>query len=119
MAARAKEKDKDPTPARRPLIAVNTDLIVPRTGAAYARLNAGYIDAIMAAGALPVLLPPLRKETLADIDVLLDQCAGIVLTGGADMDPRRNGQQPTAAVTPMPARREDADRYLLAKVFER
>ena len=35
------------------------------------------------------------------------------------MDPRRNGQALTAAVNPMPPRREDADRYLLAKIFER
>jgi len=44
---------------------------------------------------------------------------GVILTGGADMDPRRNGQAMTAAVQPMPARREDADRHLLARIFER
>ena len=71
-------------------------------------LNVGYVDAIIAAGGLPLVLPPLRKENLADIDALLDQCTGIILTGGADMDPRRNGQALTAAVSPMPARRSDA-----------
>lgn len=119
MPPRAKEKDKDPTPVTRPLIAVNADLVAPKTGAAFAKLNLGYLDAIMGAGGLPVILPPLRKDNLADIDALLDQCAGIVLTGGGDMDPRRNGQPLTSAVNPMPARREDADRYLLAKIFER
>jgi putative glutamine amidotransferase len=123
MPARAKEakvKDKDPAaPAARPLIAVNADLATPKNGAPYAKLNLGYIDAIMAAGGLPLVLPPLRKENLADVDALLNQCVGIVLTGGADMDPRRNGQALTAAVTPMPTRREDADRALLARIFER
>ena len=121
MPPRTKEvKEKaPPLPAIRPLIAVNADLVVPKTGAAHTRLNIGYIDAIIAAGALPVVLPPLRKDNLADIDALLDQCVGIVLTGGADMDPRRNGQALTAAVSPMPARREDADRYLLEKIFDR
>lgn len=121
MPPRTKEvKEKEPvTPIGRPLIAVNADLVTPKNGTPFVKLNAGYIDAIVAAGGLPLVLPPLRKENLADIDVLLDQCAGIVLTGGADMDPRRNGQAPTAAVTPMPGRREDADRYLLAKIFER
>lgn len=107
-----------PASAPRPLIAVNTDFVAPKNGIPFAKLNVGYIDAIIAAGGLPLVLPPLRKENLADIDALLSQCAGIVLTGGADMDPRRNGQAPTAAVNPMPARREDADRYLLAKIFE-
>src|SRR5262245_49187623 len=118
MAARTKDKEVAPQPAR-PLIAVNADFIAPKGSTAHARLNAGYIDAIMTAGGLPLILPPLRKDNLADIDVLLDQTVGIVLTGGADMDPRRNGQALTSAVNPMPARREDADRYLLAKIFER
>src|SRR4051812_48720731 len=113
-----KEKDVAPAPPR-PLIAVNADLVTPKNGTAFAKLNLGYIDAIMGAGGLPVVLPPLRKDNLADIDALLDQCAGIVLTGGADMAPRPNGQATTAAVSPMPARREDADRYLLAKIFDR
>ena len=122
MPPRVKDvKHKEPiaaAPAPRPLIAVNTDFVAPKTGIPFAKLNVGYIDAIIAAGGLPLVLPPLRKENLADIDALLSQCAGIILTGGADMDPRRNGQAPTAAVNPMPARREDADRYLLAKIFE-
>jgi putative glutamine amidotransferase len=97
---------------------VNADFVAPKNGIAYARLNAGYVDAIMAAGGLPVILPPFRKDAVAEIDALLDQVAGVVLTGGADMDPRRNGQAMTAAVQPMPARREDADRFLLARIFE-
>ena len=121
MPPRTKDvKEKEPaTPAVRPLIAINADLVTPKNGTAYTKLNVGYLDAIITAGGLPLVLPPLRKENLADVDALLNQCAGIVLTGGADMDPRRNGQATTAAVNPMPARREDADRYLLAKIFER
>jgi putative glutamine amidotransferase len=114
----ASRKDSAP-PATRPLIGINTDYVAPKNAVPYLRLNAGYIDAILAGGGLPVLLPPLRKDNLAEIDALLDTVAGVVLTGGADMDPRRNGQAMTAAVTPMAVRREDADRYLLAKIFER
>ena len=115
MAAR---KEPTPPPAR-PLVGINTDFVAPKNTAPYVRLNAGYVDAILAAGALPVLIPPVRKDNLAEIDALLDSVVGVVLTGGADMDPRRNGQAMTAAVQPMPARREDADRYLLARVFDR
>jgi putative glutamine amidotransferase len=114
MAAR---KEPAPPPPR-PLIGVNADYVAPKNGIPYARLNAGYLDAILAAGGLPVILPPFRKDAVVEIDALLDQVAGVVLTGGADMDPRRNGQAITAAVQPMPVRREDADRYLLAKIFE-
>jgi putative glutamine amidotransferase len=106
-------------PPSRPLIGVNTDYVAPKNAPAYVRLNAGYIDAILAAGGLPILLPPVRKESILEFERLLDQLAGIVLTGGPDMDPRRNGQALTSAVNPMPARREDADRALLARIFER
>jgi len=115
MAARTKDPLPSPT---RPLVGINTDYLAPKNAAPYLRLNAGYVDAILAAGALPVLIPPVRKDNLADIDALLEMVVGVVLTGGADMDPRRNGQALTAAVQPMAARREDADRYLLAKIFE-
>ena len=111
---------KDPTPSStRPLIGINTDYLAPKNATPYARLNAGYIDAILAAGGLPLLIPPVRKDNLVEIDALLDLVAGIILTGGQDMDPRRNGQAMTAAVQPMAARREDADRHLLARIFER
>jgi putative glutamine amidotransferase len=115
MAAR---KEPAPPPAR-PLIGVNTEFVAPKNGIPYVRLNAGYVDAVLAAGGLPLILPPLRKDALAEIDALLDQVAGIILTGGPDMDPRRNGQAMTAAVQPMAPRREDADRYLLTRIFER
>jgi putative glutamine amidotransferase len=115
MAAR---KEAAPPPAR-PLIGINTDFHAPKNAAPYARLNAGYLDAVLAAGGLPVLLPPLRKDTLAEIDALLDTVVGVILTVGQDMDPRRNGQAMTAAVQPMAPRREDADRYLLTRIFER
>jgi putative glutamine amidotransferase len=120
-AARTKEatpKVSAPPPSR-PLIGVNTDYVTPKNGPAFLRLNSGYVDAILAAGGLPILLPTPRKDNLADFENLLDRLAGIVLTGGPDMDPRRNGQALTAAVNPMPARREDADRYLLTRIFER
>jgi putative glutamine amidotransferase len=106
-------------PPVRPLIGINTDYLAAKNATPYLRLNAGYVDAILAGGGLPVLLPPLRKDNLAEIDSLLDTVAGVILTGGADMDPRRNGQAMTAAVNPMPVRREDADRYLLGRIFER
>ena len=75
----------------RPLIGINTDFFAAtKTYSAHARVNAGYFDAVLAAGGLPVLLPPLGKEP--EIDAFLDRLDGIVLTGGLDMDPRRNGQ---------------------------
>ncbi len=111
MAARA--------PAPRPLVGINTDFLAPKAGGPFARVNAGYFDAVLAAGGLPVLVPPVRKDNFAELDALLDLVSGVVMVGGMDLDPRRQGQPLTTAVQPMPARREESDRHLLAKVVER
>jgi len=108
-----------PTPTSRPIILITTDYYAPKTGAPFARLNAGYFDAVLNAGGLPILVPPMKKENYAEIDTLLDMAAGVIMVGGMDLDPRKQGQQLTNAVQPMAVRREDCDRYLLSKVDER
>ena len=56
----------------RPVIGINTDyFLAGKTYSAHARVNAGYFDAVYAAGGLPIILPPLGKE--AEIDALLDE----------------------------------------------
>src|SRR4051794_41194583 len=75
----------------RPFIGINTDYFAAtKTYSAHARVNAGYFDAVLAAGGLPILLPPLGKES--EIDALLDRVDGVVLTGGLDLDPPRKRQ---------------------------
>ncbi|MBY0523191.1 MAG: gamma-glutamyl-gamma-aminobutyrate hydrolase family protein [Gemmataceae bacterium] len=102
----------------RPWIAINADLVpAGKTTCAYARLNVGYFDAILNAGGLPFILPPLGKE--AEIDALLDRADGVVLSGGLDMDPRRHGLPSHAAVQPMAQRRDDNDRLLVRRIIER
>ena len=102
----------------RPAIGINMDLIAdPKTNFEQTRLDAGYIDAIYSAGGMPVPVPPLGKE--AEIDAMLDSVAGVVLTGGLDMDPKRLGQDSHAAVRAMSERRENHDRILVRKIVER
>jgi putative glutamine amidotransferase len=103
----------------RPVIGIAADLLTPKAGVPYVRANVGYVDAVLAAGGLPLVLPPVRKDNFPELDAYLDLVAGVVLVGGLDLDPRRLGQQPGAASQPMAARREESDRLLLTKVIER
>jgi putative glutamine amidotransferase len=48
-------------------------------------LGLTYMRTIELAGGIPVVLPPLRSES---IDPLLDQVAGLCLSGGPDLDPK-------------------------------
>jgi putative glutamine amidotransferase len=50
-----------------------------------------YADAVERAGGVPVLLPPLDPTTAAAAMARLD---GLVVTGGADVDPGRYGAEP-------------------------
>ena len=104
--------------AAKPLIGINTDFRGSRKEhAALSFVAAGYFDGIATAGGIPVILPPLAAED--DIVRLLDLLDGVVLVGGADLDPRRDGWMPHPAVRPMESRREDFDRLLARHVCQR
>jgi putative glutamine amidotransferase len=102
----------------RPFIGINADFVpAGKSSGAHARMNAGYFDVILAAGGLPVILPPLGKQP--EIKALLDRLDGIVLSSGLDMDPKRQQLPSHSAVQPMAQRREENDRILIRSIIER
>ncbi len=72
----------------RPLVAVTATTEIIR-GALRARLNAAYVVALEAAGAMPLVSPPLAEATAAS--ALLERVDGLVLSGGEDVEPRHYG----------------------------
>src|SRR5262245_23651300 len=102
----------------RPVIGINMDLVsANKSAASYVRLTTGYFDKIYEAGALPILMPPLNKEDA--IDAILDRVDGVVLCGGADLDPKRRNLPTHSTVVPMSPRREDNDFLLIRRVTDR
>jgi putative glutamine amidotransferase len=102
----------------RPFIGVNADFVpAGKQTIAHVRLHLGYLDAIVTAGGLPVLIPPLGREV--EIDAYLDRLDGFLLTGGQDLDPRRHGLPWHPGVQLLPARRDDSDRTLVRRLLER
>ncbi|MCH7750563.1 MAG: gamma-glutamyl-gamma-aminobutyrate hydrolase family protein [Planctomycetes bacterium] len=102
----------------KPLIGVNADFRSAKQDmSAYTYVASGYSDAILAVGGIPLILPP--YESGSDIDEALDRLDGIMLVGGADLDPRRDGWMLHATVRLQDSRRESFDRALIRKVAER
>ena len=103
---------------RKPLIGINADYRPSKKdGPALSYVTAGYYNAILASGGIPVILPPMEDED--DLGRVLDQLQGFVLVGGGDLDPRRDGFQLHSSVRPMDPRREDFDRMLMKNIADR
>jgi len=101
----------------RPLIGVSTYREQARWGTwdlAAVLLPASYGDAIAAAGGDPVLLPTgsVSPEVVARLD-------GLVLAGGADVDPARYGQQPGAHTAVLRPDRDDTELAALQAALDR
>ena len=67
------------------------------------KVGRGYIDGVLAAGGLPVVLPSLDPDLAASAVAGLD---GLVLTGGGDVDPSRYGAAPQPECGPPDAARD-------------
>jgi putative glutamine amidotransferase len=78
-------------------------------------LGAGYADAVLAAGGAPVLLPPLAE---AAVDVLR-AVDGVVLAGGADVEPQRYDAPRDPATGPPRPDRDEAELALTRACLER
>src|SRR5690348_9297536 len=57
-------------------------------------LPRSYVSAVQRAGGLAVLLPPDATDDEQELGQLLELIDGLVLAGGADIDPASYGQQP-------------------------
>ncbi len=102
----------------KPLIGLNADYrSAVRSMPAYSYIAAGYFQSVIAAGAIPVIMPPMSD--LESIRGLLDQLHGFILIGGADLDPRNDGFMMHPSVRPMDPMREASDRLLMAEIAER
>jgi putative glutamine amidotransferase len=106
----------DAAPRARPRIGVTTYLEVARWGVwdrAAALVPQVYLDGVTRAGGVPLLLPPMATEP-----TVLDMLDGLVLIGGADVDPDRYGEPRHATAKTRPDR-DAHELTLLAAAMER
>jgi putative glutamine amidotransferase len=79
-------------------------------------VNEAYTDALAAAGLVPVVLPPIDPAVAV---ASLTDIAGLVLTGGEDVDPARFGQAPHPATGEPHERRDSYELALAREAYER
>jgi putative glutamine amidotransferase len=81
-------------------------------------LPRSYIDAIQRAGGIAVLLPP-DAAAATDPDRVLDLIDGLLLAGGADMDPATYGAEPHAETAGTVPERDAFELALAGRAMER
>ena len=102
----------------KPLIGLNADYRSPvKDTPGYHYVAEGYAKRIQAAGGIPVILPVLSDDS--DIAAALDVLHGVVLVGGQDLDPRRDGFMLHPTVRIMEPHREEFDRKLAGMIVDR
>ncbi len=104
--------------AAKPMIGVNVDYKSARKdSSAFCYIHAGYCNSLTAAGAVPMLLPPMIDRF--DLPRILEILDGVLFIGGADLDCRRDGYMLHPSMRIMDHRREEFDRGLMELVVER
>src|SRR5689334_2954314 len=102
----------------KPIIGINADFAnAAGEKPSFTYVASGYYDAISKVGGIPLIIPPMESDE--DLEELLDRVNGVVLVGGADLDPRRDGWMLHPTIRPLASRREMFDRRLMRIISER
>ncbi len=109
----------------RPRIGINCDVhpgLRRRGDGRLFGLNPEYAKSVLAAGGLPLVIPPLAHGAAPDreaIDRLLDSVDGVLLTGGDDLHPRAYGQELHPKAELMDAERDASDIEIARAALDR
>ena len=87
----------------------------PRIAVASNRRPDDYLDSVRVSGGAPWLIDPLTHRAAE----ILDQCTGVLLTGGGDVDPRFYGETPDPTFHRAEAGRDELELELAIRALER
>lgn len=99
-----------------PVIGLTCDYDLKRNLREAAMIYPDYFEAVEQAGAVPVLIPPIRSRKA--MRTLVERIDAVVFIGGDDYHPKLYGQEPHSEWEPMLPRREVFDLDFAAEVLE-
>ncbi|MBI1270208.1 hypothetical protein GC174_07240 [bacterium] len=108
-AAEAEEEKKKPL---KPLIGINLE--VDGDNPVIYEISAPYTKAILLAGGVPVLIPPMA---LKELQMVLSNLDGVMMIGGRDYPPSLYGKQPHKSIVPMHSERTTFDQIMVKEVL--
>ena len=79
------------------------------------RVHAAYMESVLAAGGLPVMLPLTEDEDA--LREMMARCDGILLTGGVDVDPALYGQTDTTGTVVVCPPRDPVELWLVREAL--
>jgi putative glutamine amidotransferase len=100
---------------KKPVIGLSTQQDV-MVGKKISRINQPYIDAVVKAGGVPLLIPVLGDDSLAEN--YIDHLDGLILTGGEDMWPHYFGEEPMKEVNFISHDRDRIEWALFKKAYD-
>ena len=102
---------QQPQTLRRPVIGITTNYTDGD-----ATLRHTYYQQVVRAGGIPMLIPPVDDVSL--IDDTIRHLDGLLLTGGADINPLWQGEQPLPALGTINAQRDTAELAITLRAAE-
>jgi putative glutamine amidotransferase len=94
-------------------------ILIGRDPATRYSLHRGYVDAVWAAGAIPIVLaPPPAGALLERFVEIIGRCDGLLLSGGGDVDPTVYGEPPTADLMSIDGARDRAELVATRETLE-
>ena len=96
----------------KPIIAITSNF-----GDKGSELAKGYYQSVLTSGGSPIIIPPYIDT--AALESMLDTIDGIILSGGADVNPILFGQEPIPQLHGINAERDQAEIALIRRAYER
>lgn len=99
----------------KPIIGINCDYEDDKKPHSFVYRD--YVDAILMAGGIPFLLPPIKNKD--DVECLLERMDGLLLTGGDDVPPSRYGEERREKTQCVHADKDISDNLILQLALEK